>query len=375
MNRRKTTRINNYHLTEILGEGLTSCVYKAIKRHKGWGIEQTVALKILKSKDLVPTFAQEVHALGRVDSPHCVKFYDWIENQKTPVLVLEYLDGVTLDECLQKIRFSQCLIDEIIAQVQAGLGDLQKNQLKHGDLSPKNIFITKQGVVKLLDFGFSLQNDATAGTPAYLSPETWLKSEQTAESDLFSLGIIKYEMEVGERVYTRDQARQRMESLRNENALLRSAQEDRSFLSLTSSPQRRDELAKLILQLKAVKKESVQTTMLSKTPKKRGQVKNTHVWPAAVLVLFTLVYSHALHPASEPKVAANSFRLEVRSFRWAQIDLYRKHKNKMVLLKKQYTPFLQKSLPPGTYQIQWSMTSRRGLISVQLNKNRRILLP
>ena len=111
MNLKTGAKINNYTLVELLGEGLTSCVYKAIKRHHGWGIEQTVALKILKSKDLVPAFAQEVQALGRVDSPHCVKFYDWIEGQKTPVLVLEYLDGVTLDECLRKIRFSQSLVD------------------------------------------------------------------------------------------------------------------------------------------------------------------------------------------------------------------------------------------------------------------------
>ncbi len=360
---------------ELLGEGLTSCVYKAIKKHRDWGVEQTVALKILKSKDLVPTFAQEVHALGRVDSPHCVKFYGWIDTQKTPVLVLEYLDGITLDECLRRIRFSQSLIDEIVAQVQSGLKDLQKNNLKHGDLSPKNIFITKQGVVKLLDFGFSLQKKATAGTVAYLSPEAWEQNEQTAQSDLFSLGIIKHELETGERIYTRDQARQRMESLKDTNSLVCEDGEARRFLPLTSASKQRDELAKTIIELKASKKESVQTTILAEPTQKSEAKRLAAPWVASLVGVLMMAYSHALHPATVFEGSANRFRLEVRSFRWAQVNLYQKRNDKMVLIKKQYTPFLHKDLPFGDYKLQWSMPSRQGSISVHLNKNRRILLP
>lgn len=360
---------------ELLGEGLTSCVYKAIKKHHDWGVEQTVALKILKSKDLVPTFAQEVHALGGVDSPHCVKFFGWIDTQKTPVLVLEYLDGITLDECLRKIRFSQGLVDEIVAQVQSGLKDLQKNNLKHGDLSPKNIFITKQGVVKLLDFGFSLQKKATAGTLAYLSPEAWERYEQTAGSDLFALGIIKHELETGDRVYTRDQAQQRMESLKNTSSLLCAEPEGRRFLPLASSGKLREELAETIVELKNSKKESVQTTILAEPAEKITSKPLAASRLAKLVGALLMLYSHALHPATQSKESAILFRLEVRSFRWAQINLYQKRNEKMVLIKKQYTPFLIKGLPLGRYQVQWSMPSRQGSISVHLNKNRRILLP
>jgi serine/threonine protein kinase len=375
MSGKKYAKINNYNLVELLGEGLTSCVYKAIKKHRDWGVEQTVALKILKSKDLVPTFAQEVNALGKVDSPHCVKLYDWIETQKTPVLVLEYLDGITLDECSRRIRFSQSLIDEIVAQAQAGLKDLQKNNLKHGDLSPKNIFITKQGVVKLLDFGFSSQKKAMAGTVAYLSPEAWEKYEYTAQSDLFSLGIIKHELETGERIYTRDQARQRMESLKDTNSLVCAEGEGRRFLPLASTAKQREELAKTIVDLKNSKKESLQTTILAE-PIIRGEAKRPSApWVACLVGALIMVYSHALHPATVFDGSANLFRLEVRSFRWAQINLYQKRNDKMVLLKKQYTPFLHKGLSSGIYKIQWTMPSRQGSISVHLNKNRRILLP
>ncbi len=360
---------------ELLGEGLTSCVYKGIKKHREWGVEQTVALKILKSKDLVPTFAQEVHALGRVDSPHCVKFYGWIDTQKTPVLVLEYLDGITLDECLRRIRFSQSLIDEIVAQVQSGLKDLQKNNLKHGDLSPKNIFITKQGVVKLLDFGFSLQKKATAGTLAYLSPEAWEQNEQTAQSDLFSLGIIKQELESGDRVYTRAEAQQRMESLKDTNSLVCADSAERRFLPLASAAKQCDELAKTIIELKNSKKESVQTTMLAEAPPKSVPTRSVAPFVAAFVGIFMMLYSHALHPATQFEGSLNTFHLEVRSFRWAQISLYKKQNEKLVLIKKQYTPFLQRGLPTGIYKIQWSMPSRQGSISVHLNKNRRILLP
>lgn len=360
---------------ELLGEGLTSCVYKAIKKHRDWGVEQTVALKILKSKDLVPTFAQEVHALGRVDSPHCVKLYDWIDTQKTPVLVLEYLDGITLDECLRRIRFSQSLIDEIVAQVQSGLKDLQKNNLKHGDLSPKNIFITKQGVVKLLDFGFSLQKKATAGTVAYLSPEAWEQNEQTAESDLFALGIIKHELESGERIYTRAEAQQRMESLKDTNSLVCTDIEGRRFLPLNSVAKLRDELAETIVDLKNSKKESVHTTILVEPANKIVPKRSATSRVATFVAVLMMFYSHALHPATQSNGGENLFRLEVRSFRWAQINLYQKRNEKMVLIKTQYTPFLHKDLSSGDYKLQWSMPSRQGSISVHLNKNRRILLP
>lgn len=360
---------------ELLGEGLTSCVYKAIKKHRAWGVEQTVALKILKSKDLVPTFAQEVHALGRVDSPHCVKLYDWIDTQKTPVLVLEYLDGITLDECLRRIRFSQSLIDEIVAQVQSGLKDLQKNNLKHGDLSPKNIFITKQGVVKLLDFGFSLQKKATAGTVAYLSPEAWEQNEQTAESDLFALGIIKHELESGDRVYTRAEAQQRMESLKDTNSLFCTDIEGRRFLPLNSVAKLRDELAETIVDLKNSKKESVHTTILAEPASKIVPKRSAASMVATFVAVLMMFYSHALHPATQSNGGENLFRLEVRSFRWAQINLYQKRNEKMVLIKTQYTPFLHKGLSSGDYKLQWSMPSRQGSISVHLNKNRRILLP
>jgi hypothetical protein len=137
----------------------------------------------------------------------------------------------------------------------------------------------------------------------------------------------------------------------------------------------RDELANIIVQLKNSKKESVQTTMLAepaiKIESKRSAVSMVTTFVAAVIML----YSHALHPATHSKGNVNLFRLEVRSFRWAQINLYQKRSEKMVLVKKQYTPFLHKGLPSGIYEIQWSMPSRQGSIYVHLNKNRRILLP
>lgn len=357
-----------------MGEGLTSCVYKAIKRHKSWGIEQTVALKILKSKDLVPTFAQEVHALSQVDSLHCVKFYDWIEDQKTPVLVLEHLDGVTLEECLRKTRLSQSIAAEIVAQAQAGLRDLHKNQLKHGDLSPKNIFITQQGVVKLLDFGFCQQKKVSAGTLAYMAPECWDQQEQTEASDLFSLGIIQHEMVTGERVYTRHQAEQRMKALQNICPLLMKDKSQRHFLILETSPQRREELAKMIKSLKNSLLESVQTTFLAKSNTFKAPSFKTPWWVASFLMGMIQMYSYALHPATLHKKETSVFQLDVRSFRWAEVELYQIHKNQRVFIKKQYTPFMQKTLPQGHYQIEWSMPPRRGLISVHLNKNRRILL-
>lgn len=376
MSQKKIIKISDYAIIESLGEGLTSCVYKAIKKSPQWGVEQTVALKILKSRDQVHAFAQEVEVLSQLDSPYCVKLLGWQEHEKKPVLVLEYLEGVTLNELLNSAAFSSELIDEIVAQIQEGLRDLHQHELRHGDLGPKNIFITTKGSIKLLDFGFSRQNKLTACTPAYLSLEGWAGESLTEKSDLFSLGLLKYEMLSGETVSTQQEAKLRAQSCVNLNSLLASDPQNRKMLPLISKTYLRGELAAKVIRLRKMKQANVlRGTVLQthRVPWRTGPILSTLLFS-----LFLLFYAQALNPSiSKPqeRSISLSWRLDVRSYQWAQVTLYKKQKNKNILLHKQYTPMIQKNLPAGFYEIYWSSFSRSGVISVQLNKNRRILIP
>lgn len=377
MSQKKKIKISDYEIIENLGEGLTSCVYKAIKKNRQWRVEQTVALKILKSRDQVHAFAQEVQVLSKLDSQYCVKLLGWLEYEKKPVLVLEHLEGVTLHDLIDGSSISYDLIDEIVAQVQAGLRDLHHHGMHHGDLGPKNIFVTTKGGIKLLDFGFSRQKSAMACTPAYLSPEGWRGEQITVNSDLFSLGLLREEMRSGEAVYSKQEAELRARRCMNQNSLLASNPEERQMLSVSTKSDLRAQLStKVVCLLKKRQANMLRTTVFQNH---QLQLKAGPLMSAFLFSLFLLFYAQALHPSMPPQTKTNSqqrsWQLDIRSFRWAEVALYKKHQNKKVFLHKQYTPMIRKNLSPGFYEIYWSSLSRSGVISVQLNKNRRILIP
>ncbi len=381
MANKKLRKVDDYEIISCIGEGLTSCVYKAIKKNKQWGIEQTVALKILKSKQQVQTFAQEVLSLSQVDSPHCVKLYGWTEQDGAPVLILEHLNGISLHELIQSALLPSDLIEEITAQIQDGLRDLKRYGLRHGDLGPKNIFVTDQGVVKLLDFGFSLQKEFQACTFAYLACEGWKKGVLSWESDLFSLGLLKIEMETLESVSTRQQAEARSTQVLNKSSLLAENPKDRDFLPLQSLGLRREHLSLLVQKIQKKKQTHfLQSTLFCREMALHRSMDVGSRWGRSLAIcasFMILFFSNSLHPATaeKPGPSHSRWRLEVRSQQWAEVVLYRIKNKKSLLIDQQYTPFSRRSLPPGDYQIRWSSQKQSGLIFVQLNKNRRILLP
>lgn len=379
--KKKLQKVDDYEIIECIGEGLTSCVYKAIKKNKCLGIEQTVALKILKSHQPVQTLAQEVVSLSQVDSPHCVKLYGWTSQERSLVLILEHLQGITLQELMASCILPVSLIEEIIAQIQDGLRDLRRYHLWHGDLGPKNIFVTQQGVIKLLDFGFSAQKELQACTFAYLAPEGWQKRNLSWESDLFSLGLLKIEMETLESVSSRQQAQERAFKMASQNSLLSLDPQARSFLDLQATSARREQLAFLVQKVQKKKQTHfLQSTLFCGEFQKGGVLfkgvrhLRTAVWSLGLAILF---FSQSLHPATSKPIPQRQqrWRLEVRSQQWARIELLRLKNKKPYWVDEQYTPFRRQELPTGVYQIRWYSRHRSGLILVQLNKNRRILIP
>lgn len=177
------------HLLERLGEGQQGCVFKALRRDARSELAQTVAVKILHSETAVELWQREFESLQRVRSPYCVQVLSFERVQGRPALILEYIDGVTLSDLISRHPLEPQIIDEILAQLEEALRDLEAAKLFHGDLSPHNILIDVTGRIRLLDFG--LANCGSRMTPEFAAPERLQGAMADFSSDLFSLGRIE----------------------------------------------------------------------------------------------------------------------------------------------------------------------------------------
>lgn len=183
-----------YELVEFLGEGLNSCVYRAIKEDAASGVRFQVALKILKSENLVELWRAEFDRLRTVKSKNCVSLLGWEFICNKPALVLEYVKGATLAELceFESLRSEQLI--EISAQALSGLKDLSSAHIFHGDLNMHNIMVDENGVVKLVDFGVIESDEKIMTTPEFASPEVMSGEMPTHASDIYSLRAITTEI-------------------------------------------------------------------------------------------------------------------------------------------------------------------------------------
>lgn len=182
----------HYERLELLGEGGQGRVFKALRKDRATGLSETVALKILHSETAVELWKKEFESLRRVRSPYCVQVLSFDRVQRRPALILEFVDGVSL---LQLGR--SCVLDcedvkEISAQIEAALEDLNRFGAVHGDLSPANVLVGRDGRIKLLDFGLANTSGVHARlTPEFASPERLAGGVPTIQDDLFSLRRIE----------------------------------------------------------------------------------------------------------------------------------------------------------------------------------------
>lgn len=200
---------NRYEIVSTIGVGATSRVDKA---HDTL-IDRTVALKTFGhgfgSEELQKLFVREAQILGRLSHPNIVSIYDLGTNEDgSAYLVMEYVPGKTLESVIA----TQGALP--LSRVGVWAGDLanalsraHRAGIIHGDVKPANIFVTDEGHIKLGDFGiarFATQVSGTGklvGTPAYLSPEQIKGEAQDNRSDIFSLGIILYQLATGVRPF------------------------------------------------------------------------------------------------------------------------------------------------------------------------------
>jgi serine/threonine protein kinase len=204
-----TTPQGRYEFIETLGTGATSRVDKA----RDTLIGRTVALKTFMhgfgSGDLQKQFLREAQIIGRLAHPFIVGLYDvGTDSNNVPYFVMEYVEGKTLEKVLDGGPLPLEKAAVWAADLCAAISRAHRAKVIHGDIKPANILITKEGQVKLGDFGiarFATQVSSTGtlmGTPAYLSPEQIQGQTQDHRSDLFSLGIILYQMATGVRPFS-----------------------------------------------------------------------------------------------------------------------------------------------------------------------------
>jgi serine/threonine-protein kinase len=204
-----TTPQGRYEFIETLGTGATSRVDKA----RDTLIGRSVALKTFVhgfgSGDVQKQFLREAQIIGRLSHPFIVGLYDvGIDNNGVPYFVMEYVEGKTLEKVLDggPLPLEKAVV--WAADLTAAITRAHRAGVIHGDIKPANILVNKDGQVKLGDFGiarFATQVSSSGtlmGTPAYLSPEQIQGQTQDCRSDLFSLGIILYQMTTGVRPFS-----------------------------------------------------------------------------------------------------------------------------------------------------------------------------
>jgi serine/threonine protein kinase len=199
---------HRYEVIGTIGSGATSRVDKARDAMIGRTVALKTFLRNFGSGDLQKQFLREAQIIGRLSHPNIVGLFDvGVNGEGAPYLVMEYVEGKTLEATLVAgpLPLERAAVWGM--DLAAALARAQQCNIIHGDVKPANVLITKDGQVKLGDFGiaqFATQMSGSGrvlGTPAYLSPEQIQGQQQDARSDLFSLGIMLYEMTTGLRPF------------------------------------------------------------------------------------------------------------------------------------------------------------------------------
>lgn len=197
--------VENYHVIELVGEGSFGKVYKGRRKYTG----QTVAMKFIlkhgKSEKDIHNLRQEIEILRKLKHANIIEMLDSFESPQEFCVVTEFAQG----ELFEILEDDKCLPEEqvqaIAKQLVRALHYLHSNRIIHRDMKPQNILIGAGSVVKLCDFGFARAMSSNTvvlrsikGTPLYMAPELVREQPYNHTADLWSLGVILYELFVGQ---------------------------------------------------------------------------------------------------------------------------------------------------------------------------------
>lgn len=351
-----------YTIEKVAGQGGSATVFRALREDNLGHSQQTVALKILRTETAVPWLRREFETLAQINSPHCVRVLGWENLDEGCALVLEWIDGVSLLDFGRWQSISEELVYEILAQALAGLRALHEAGLHHGDLSPNNILIDRQGCVRLVDFA-TAPNEANCvrGTAPYLAPELWFGESPNRASDLFAAGLIEHDMQNGFSVPdTAKECQARALALATTGrGLLAHDPEMREAPHFSSQPEVRRQLARRVGRLLEARN---QTTMVTAQISQNERDVN---WSARIVGriagMIVSVFMTAVAPvrAQAPiKIVEPSAVLEIRSQNWLEVSIDGRSVG--------YTPLVVRDLSAGPHQVIWKSRILHGHFEVRL---------
>jgi Tol biopolymer transport system component len=329
-------RLGPYEIVSPLGAGGMGEVYRAKDPRLG----RDVAIKVLpasfsKNPDRLKRFEQEARAAGVLNHPNLTIVYDIGQHDGAPYVVQELLEGNTLREELTGRRFAPRKAIDYAIQIAHGLAAAHDRGIVHRDLKPENLFVTRDGRIKILDFGLAklTQTDDTRvsslptatepgvvmGTLGYMSPEQVKAETVDPRSDIFALGVILYEMLSGHRPFKGDSAGETMAAILKEdppdlsvtNQNVSPALERLVRHCLEKNPERRFQSARdLAYDLEAL------TWSSGTTAAQPARAASSRAWRkpliAAALLLFGLFAGWVLHAVRQEPVAPSYSRLTFR---------------------------------------------------------------
>lgn len=199
--------IDKYQLIEVMGRGGMAVVYRA----RQLNIERNVAVKVMSSAlagspDFIARFKREADLIAKLEHPHILPIYDYGQLGEFVYLVVRLMEGGSLDRRVRGKALPLPDVEKLSAQIGAGLDYAHQHGIVHRDLKPNNVLLDNLGNAYLMDFGIAkimqgTQMTATGtmmGTPAYMAPEQWKADNIDQRADIYSMGIILYELLTGD---------------------------------------------------------------------------------------------------------------------------------------------------------------------------------
>lgn len=203
--------IKNFEIKELIATGGMAAIYKAVQT----SLDRVVAIKVLhghlaQDPNFIQRFEREAKAAANLKHENIVNIIDFGKDEEVYFIAMEYVEGRSLKDLITRVKvFPLEVVMTIATDICKGLEHAHERGVTHRDIKPANILIGYDGTVKIADFGLAQAQDLTSitvtgaivGTPAYMSPEQAAGRKVDVRSDIFSMGIILYEMLTGEKPF------------------------------------------------------------------------------------------------------------------------------------------------------------------------------